>query len=422
MLNLTVATLAVKSLNNRRTTAGLTVAALAVSVMLVLGVERVRHDAKASFANTISGTDLVVGARSGAIQLLLYSVFRIGNATNNISWRTYRDIAAWPDVAWTVPISLGDSHKGFRVLGTNQDYFEHYRYGQGRKLALSAGKPFADLFDVVIGADVARALGYGLGQAVIVSHGIGSAGFSKHADKPFRISGILAKTGTPVDRTLHVSLEAIEAIHVDWRGGSRTPGLSITADEVRKMQLIPRTITAFLVGMKSRFAVFAAQRRINEYANEPLLAALPGVTLQELWDLMGTAEAALTAISGFVVVAATLGMLTMLMAGLNERRREMAVLRSVGARPHHLFALLVAEATFLSAVGAGLGLALLYVVLAAVRPIVDLHYGLYLEIAAPSLRELAILGTVIMAGALAGIVPAIRAYRRSLADGMTVRT
>lgn len=422
MLNLTVATLAVKSLINRRTTAGLTVAALAVSVMLVLGVERVRHDAKASFANTISGTDLVVGARSGAIQLLLYSVFRIGNATNNISWRTYRDIAAWPDVAWTVPISLGDSHKGFRVLGTNQDYFEHYRYGRGRKLALTAGQPFADLFDVVIGADVARALGYGLGQAVIVSHGIGSAGFSKHADKPFRISGILAKTGTPVDRTLHVSLEAIEAIHVDWRGGSRTPGLSITADEVRKMQLIPRTVTAFLVGMKSRFAVFAAQRRINEYANEPLLAALPGVTLQELWDLMGTAEAALTAISGFVVVAATLGMLTMLMAGLNERRREMAVLRSVGARPHHLFALLVAEATFLSAVGAGLGLALLYVVLAAVRPIVDLHYGLYLEIAPPSLRELAILGTVILAGALAGIVPAIRAYRRSLADGMTVRT
>jgi putative ABC transport system permease protein len=422
MLNMTVATLAVKSLANRRITAGLTVAALAVSVMLVLGVERVRHDAKASFANTISNTDLVVGARSGAIQLLLYSVFRIGNATSNISWRTYRDIAAWPDVAWTVPISLGDSHKGYRVLGTNLDYFEHYRYGRGRKLALSAGKPFTDLFDVVIGADVAQALGYGLGQSIVVSHGIGAAGFSKHENKPFRVAGILAKTGTPVDRTLHVSLEAIEAIHVDWKGGSRVPGMTVSADAVRNMPLTPRTVTAFLIGMKSRFAVFATQRRINEYAHEPLLAALPGVTLQELWDLMGTAEAALAAISGFVVVAATLGMLTMLMAGLNERRREMAVLRSVGARPNYIIALLVAEATFLSAVGAGLGLALLYVVLAAVRPIVDLHYGLYLEIAAPSLRELAILGIVVLAGALAGIVPAIRAYRRSLADGMTVRT
>jgi putative ABC transport system permease protein len=422
MLNMTVATLAVKSLANRRITAGLTVAALAVSVMLVLGVERVRHDAKASFANTISNTDLVVGARSGAIQLLLYSVFRIGNATSNISWRTYRDIAAWPDVAWTVPISLGDSHKGYRVLGTNLDYFEHYRYGRGRKLALSAGKPLTDLFDVVIGADVAQALGYGLGQSIVVSHGIGAAGFSKHENKPFRVAGILAKTGTPVDRTLHVSLEAIEAIHVDWKGGSRVPGMTVSADAVRNMPLTPRTVTAFLIGMKSRFAVFATQRRINEYAHEPLLAALPGVTLQELWDLMGTAEAALAAISGFVVVAATLGMLTMLMAGLNERRREMAVLRSVGARPNYIIALLVAEATFLSAVGAGLGLALLYVVLAAVRPIVDLHYGLYLEIAAPSLRELAILGIVVLAGALAGIVPAIRAYRRSLADGMTVRT
>jgi putative ABC transport system permease protein len=422
MLNLTIPALAFKSLVNRRITAGLTVAALTVSVMLVLGVERVRHDAKTSFANTISGTDMVVGARSGAIQLLLYSVFRIGNATNNISWRTYREIAAWPDVAWTVPISLGDSHRGFRVLGTNLDYFEHYRYGNRRKLAFSAGKPFADLFDVVIGADVARALGYGLGQAIVVSHGIGSAGFSKHEDEPFRVAGILAKTGTPVDRTLHVSLEAIEAIHVDWRGGSRTPGMAITADEVRKMQLTPRTVTAFLVGMKSRFAIFKAQRRINEYAAEPLLAALPGVTLQELWDLMGTAEAALAATSAFVVVAATLGMLTMLMAGLNERRREMAVLRSVGARPHHLFTLLVAEATFLSACGAGLGLGLLYLVLLVIRPLADLHFGLYLEIAAPSLREFYILGLVVAAGALAGVLPAIRAYRQSLADGMTVRT
>ena len=422
MLNLTIPALAIKSLFNRRVTAGLTVAALTVSVMLVLGVERVRQDAKASFANTISGTDLVVGARSGAIQLLLYSVFRIGNATNNISWRTYQDIAAWPDVAWTVPITLGDSHRGFRVLGTNQDYFEHYRYGRGRKLVLAEGKRFSDLFDVVIGADVARALGYHIGDSIVVSHGIGSAGFSKHQDKPFRVAGILAKTGTPVDRTLHVGLRAIEAIHVDWKIGSRVPGMTVSAEGVRKMPLTPRTVTAFLVGMKSRFAVFKAQRRINEYPHEPLLAALPGVTLQELWDLMGTAEAALAAISGFVVVAATLGMLTMLMAGLNERRREMAVLRSVGARPHHLFTLLVAEATFLSAVGAGLGLALLYVVLAAVRPLVDLHYGLYLEIAPPSPRELYIMGGVILAGAVAGVLPAIRAYRHSVADGMTVRT
>ena len=130
MNHLPILTLAIKSLINRRLTAGLTIFALAVSMMLVLGVEKVRTEAKASFANTISGTDLIVGARSGSIQLLLYSVFRIGNATNNISWNTYRHIATRPGVAWTVPLSLGDSHRGFRVLGTNGDYFRHYRYGR----------------------------------------------------------------------------------------------------------------------------------------------------------------------------------------------------------------------------------------------------------------------------------------------------
>lgn len=422
MLNTAILTLAWKSLINRRTTAGLTVAALAISVMLVLGVERVRHEAKASFANTISSTDLVVGARSGGIQLLLYAVFRIGNATNNISWSSYRDIAAWPDVAWTIPLSLGDSHKGFRVVGTNGDYFRHFRYGRGRQLGFAKGKPFADLFDAVVGSEAARALGYRLGDSLVISHGLGRAGFKTHADKPFRIAGILKKTGTPVDRSIHVSLEAIEAIHVDWRGGNRVPGMSISAEQVRKMHLRPKTVTAFLVGMKSRFAVFKAQRRINDYRREALLAALPGATLQELWDLMGTAETALSAISVFVVVSGILGMLTMLLAGLNERRREMAILRALGARPRHLFALLVAEAATLSSVGAALGLGLVYLGLTLAQPLLDARFGLYMEIAPPNLRDVSILAAVIAVGTLAGVIPAWRAYRQSLADGMTVRT
>ena len=117
-----VARLAVQSLRNRALTASLTVLAIAVSVMLLIGVEKVRTGARASFADTISGTDLVVGARSGSIQLLLYSVFRIGNATNNVTWKSYEDIAKQPYVAWMVPLSLGDSHRGFRVLPyTNDD-------------------------------------------------------------------------------------------------------------------------------------------------------------------------------------------------------------------------------------------------------------------------------------------------------------
>ncbi len=414
--------LSVKSLLNRRATAALTILAIAISVALVLGVEKLRTEAKASFANTISGTDLIVGARGGAIQLLLYSVFRIGNATNNISWESYRDLAARPEVAWTIPLSLGDSHRGFRVLGTNADFFRHYRFARKRQLTFAAGGPFAELFDTVLGADAAETLGYKLGDPIVVQHGLGQGGFSKHEDKPFRASGILAKTGTPVDRTVLVSLEAVEAIHVDWRGGARVPGMTVSAEEVRGMDFQPRAITAFQVGLKSKLAVFAFQRRVNEYRKEPLLAILPGAALQELWSLMGTAETALAAISIAVVVTGLLGMLTILLASLNERRREMAILRSVGARPLHIFGLFVVEASALAASGAVLGLALLYLLLVVAQPIVDSRFGLYLTIGAPTMRDLTVIALVVAAGFVAGIIPAYQAYRQSVADGMIVRT
>ena len=414
--------LALQSLRNRWLTAVLTVLAIAVSVMLLLGVEKIRTGARQSFADTISGTDLIAGARSGSLNLLLYAVFRIGNATNNLSWQSYQDIRARPEVAWTVPLSLGDSHHGYRVLGTTPDYFAHYRFRQTHGLAFRAGAPFNDLFDAVLGADVAAALGYKLGDRIIISHGLGSVAFVEHEDKPFRVSGVLEKTGTPVDRTVHVSLEAIEAIHVDWQSGGRIPGQSVSADEVRRMDLAPKAVTAVLVGLKSKLATFRLQREINEYRAEPLSAILPGAALQELWGLVGIAETALTVVSAMVVATALLGMVTMILTTLNERRREMAILRSVGARPRTILALLMAEAGVLTLTGIALGIILLYMGLVALAPYLDHSYGLHLPIDAPKPGELITLASIWAAGCLAGLLPALRAYRMSVADGMTVRT
>jgi putative ABC transport system permease protein len=414
--------LAIQSLANRWVTALLTVASIAISVMLLLGVEKVRNGARQSFTDTISGTDLIVGARSGSIQLLLYSVFRIGNATNNITWRSYEEIARQPEVAWAVPLSLGDSHRGFRVLGTTPDYFKHYRYRRTNALEFAAGAPFADLFDAVVGADVANALGYKLGDKIVIAHGLGSVSFVEHDDKPFRIAGILRKTGTPVDRTVHVSLEAIEAIHIDWQSGARVPGQQVTADDVRKMDLKPQAITGALTGLKSRLATFRLQRAINEYPREPLSAILPGVALQELWDLVGVAETALAAVSIMVVATALIGMVVMILTTLNERRREMAILRSVGARPRTILGLLSAEAGLLTLAGVVLGATMLYIAIVIAQPIVDRLYGLHLTISGPTWGELQMLGAIVLAGFLAGLLPALRAYRLSVADGMTVRT
>jgi putative ABC transport system permease protein len=410
-----------RSVLNRRLTAGLTIVSVALSVALLLGVERLRTDAREGFASTISGTDLVVGARSGPVQLLLYSVFRIGNATNNLSWKSVEAVAAHPQVAWVVPLSLGDSHRGFRVLGTDRGYYEHYRYGRGRRLEFQEGRPVAELFDAVVGAEVARALGYSVGSPLVVAHGTGDVSLAEHADKPFKVVGVLARTGTPVDRTVHVSLEAIEAIHLDWQGGAPIPGLVISPADVRKFTLTPKAVTAALVGLKSRAAVFQVQRFVNDYRGEPLMAILPGATLQELWGLIGVAEQALLAVSSLVVAVGLAGLAAVIVASLGERRRELAILRSLGAGPRHVFLLLASESLLLALLGCVLGVALLYGATLGLSPWLESRFGLVVSLGPPSIHEWVLLSAVVGAGLLASVFPAWRAYRLSLADGMTVR-
>jgi putative ABC transport system permease protein len=416
LLNLTL-----RSLWNRRASLLLTLFSIAISVSLLLGVDYIRKEAKSSFLSTISGTDLVVGARSGPVQLLLYSVFRIGNATNNISWQSYQDIAAKPLVDWTIPISLGDSHKGYRVLGTNQDYFRHYRYGDKRLLEFAEGKPFEGVYDAVLGAEVARKLGYQLNDKIVVAHGAASTSFTLHDDKPFHVVGILKPTGTPIDRTVHVTLEGIEAIHIDWVNGAQVPGYKISAEEALRKNLQPKLITAFFVGLKNRAAAFRVQRDINEYKREPLLATVPGVALAELWQAIGMFENVLRIITGFVVVSGLLGMLTALLSTLNERRREMAILRAVGAHPRQVFLLFVLEGGVLAVLGCLLGAGLVYVGLFAARPWVVAEYGFYLRTWLPDLNDGLMLAVVAVLALLFSLIPGAIAYRRSLQDGLTVR-
>ncbi|MDD5390092.1 MAG: ABC transporter permease [Gallionellaceae bacterium] len=421
--------IALKSAWNRRYTLGLTLIAIALSVTLLLGIERLRQDARDSFADAVSGTDLVVGARSSPMQLLLYAVFHIGEASNNISWQSALALAAHPAVAWTIPISLGDSHHGFPVLGTTPAYFEHFLYGDKQPLRLAQGKPFSGqisgLFDAVLGAEVAARLGYQLGDRITLAHGMQEhehePGHAEHGDKPFTVVGILARTGTPVDRTVHIGLAAMEAIHLDWRGGAPIPGFAIPPEFVKKFDLTPKAVSAVLVGLKTRVAVFAMQRYVADYREEALLAVMPGVALSQLWELLAVAERALLAISALVLLVSFAGLVAVVLAGLGERRRELAILRSVGARPRDLFALLALEGGAVTLTGALLGTLLLTLSTAALGPWLEARYGLVLRLAAPTLNELQLLGWVIAVGTFASLLPGYRAYRLSLADGLTPR-
>ncbi len=413
--------LALKSAWNRRYSLGLTVLAIALSVTLLLGIERLRQDAREGFAQSVSGTDLVVGARTSPVQLMLYSVFRIGEATNNMEWSSAVKLAEHPAVAWTIPLSLGDSHRGFPVLATTPAYFEHFHYGDKRALAFAAGRPFAGLFDAVLGAEVADRLGYRVGQRITLSHGLSGEGLTEHGDKPFTVVGILERTGTPVDRSIHIGLQAMEAIHLDWQGGAPLPGLNIPPELVKKFDLTPKTITALLVGLKSRAAVFTVQRQIDRFKDEPLMAVLPGVALSQLWEVVGVVEQVLLAVSALVVAVGLAGLVAVVLAGLDQRRRELAILRANGARPRDIFLLLALEGGAITLAGTVAGALLLAALILALGPWVQARYGLTLGLTPPSLEELKLLGMVLLVGLIASLFPGWRAYRLSLADGLTPR-
>ncbi|MDR1451215.1 MAG: ABC transporter permease [Helicobacteraceae bacterium] len=417
-----LANLAVKSAWNRRGTLSLVAFSIALSTALLLGVERARTQIKDSFVQTISGTDLVVGARGGDIQLILYAIFHLGSAANNMEWSSAKAIAARPDVAWTIPISLGDSHKGYPVVATNTDFFERYGFRGDRRLSFAAGKPFDDLFDAVAGAEAAKRLNYKLGDKIVLSHGESQTGLAEHGDKPFTIAGVLAPTGTTLDRSLYISLEAMEALHIDWRGGAPIRGFNVSPDQARKFNLEPKNITAALVGLKKRAGVFALQREINAWKSESLIGVMPGVALEKIWRMSGALEKALLLISAMVTITGLAGLIAAILAGLNERRRELAVLRSAGASAFDIVALLSCEAILLTLVGIICGVAALTALIAIAGPALANGYGVALYLSAPSLTEWTLIGLIAIAGFIAGLIPAAKAYRVSLSDGLLIAT
>jgi putative ABC transport system permease protein len=415
--------LAYRSLKNRKLTSILTVLSLALSVCLWIGIEHIRVGARESFSNTISQTDLIVGARGGSLQLLLYTVFHMGTPTANVSYESYEKIKNQPAVLWTIPISLGDSHRGFRVVGTNEDFYRHYRYRQDRQIELEAGRVPTEVFDVALGSEVAERLGYRRGDRIVVTHGISSgAGILNHDDKPFTVVGILRPTRTPVDRSLYVTLEGIEAMHIDWKQGAPPlKGQGTPAERIKKEDLKIGQITAFFLRTKARVQTLALQREINNFTEEPLMAVIPGVALSELWNGISYGEQVLKVVALFVVIVGLVGMLMALYTSLNERRREIAILRAVGVAPLKVMFLLVLESGLLALVGSLLGIAFVYGLVVVLQPFIEGQFGLYLPVKALTATEHLYVAAVVIAGLFVGVIPAWKAYRNALSDGLSVR-
>lgn len=402
--------LALKSLRDRKGSIMLSIMAMTVSIFVLLGVEHTRHQAKESFSNTVSGIDLIVGARTGSLNLLLYSVFKIGNPTNNMSWQSFKDIENNAKVKWAVPLSLGDSHKGFRVLGTTQGYFQYFSYGKQHHLIFKQGKAFNHIFDVVLGDHVAKKLGYQLGDKLVLAHGVTKTSFSLHDNNPFTVVGILAPTGTPVDHTLHVSLQGNEAIHMDWQSNKISHKATLQHEDEQlasRPNLQPKSITALMLGLKSKISTFRLQREINHYAQEPLLAILPGVALSELWGMMMILENTLLLVSVLVLISACLGVSAMLLSSIKERTREIQLLRMIGASPTFLFLLIELEALFITVMSIALGSGLLIITLLLAESYLTSHLGLHISTNILSLNSLYLIASVMGTSLVIAMFPSI---------------
>ncbi len=405
--------LALRSLANRRLTTILTIASIALSVSLLVGVETVRRGIRESFAGTIRGTDLIVGARGGSQQLLLSSIFGLGAPAGSVTWGTYQRWSSHGAVDWTIPLALGDSYFGYRVVGTTDAFFEHYRFrNDGRPTLAPGGELPADDHDVVLGSEVAASRNLAVGDELAITHGLRGTGIMDHDQHPFRVSGILLPTFTPIDRSLYVTLEGIDAMHEDFPGAP-PPDPALTASGP--------LLSSFLVGTRNRIESLQLQREINTDTDEPLSAILPAVALTELWHTIGYAEDGARIITMAVVVVGLLGMLVALYSTLQERRREMAILRSLGAGPLRVAQLLVIESGVLAALGAIFGLIATYVILVIGRGMAERHFGIFIPITAPGRLEWIYVAGVVVAGILVGLIPAWRAYRNALQDGLVIR-
>jgi putative ABC transport system permease protein len=401
--------LAIQSALARKGALFIMVLSTAISVAILLGVLKIRDDAKTSFSNAISGVDLVLGSKGSPAELILYSVFHLGKPTNTIPASLEKDITAIPSVAWIVPIQLGDSYRSYPVVGTSTAFFERVR-AQGRPLVIQTGKALTDptSFDVVLGSRVAKSLGLTLSNQIAIAHGSGSGPKKDHSDSPFKVVGILEATGTPIDQALYISTQAFDSLHDIQNGG-----------QLQFAKLDPSSrVNAFFIGLKSRGSIFSARRQIDDLKNANLMAVMPGVALDDLWSTMEVAENALILIAYGVLLTTILGITATLLIALDNRRRELAILRAIGAKPFQILFFILTEAFLVCMLGILAGWGLLQALITMYADQLRTEWGVVSSVGFPNTADLTSLLIVLFTVLLFATIPAAKAYKMALHDGL----
>lgn len=402
MRRLNALTITLRSLSDRALPTALTLLLMALGTAMLTFVLCAAAQLEDAATRDARGIDLVVGPKGSPLQLVLSTVYHLDNATATIPAETQSTVGANRFVKRTVPLAIGDSYRGYRLVGTTADYVQIYHAAPGQ------GRMFAAPGEVVFGATAAAATGVHLGMAFHSSHGL-AAGGEEHEETSLNVVGILKPTGTVIDRLVLTPVETIWALH---EGSHAVPSHADAA-----LAAPQRALSAVLVQYASPLAALGLPRVID--AQPSLQAAQPALESAKLAHMLGATVQVLRAVAGLLLGCAALAMFVALFHALEERRRDLALLRVLGAPPGRLMRLLLAEGLVLSVGGAALGWLGGHAAVEAVGSMCAREYGLVLSGLMVASDEIWLLPLALAIGAAAGLLPAWRAYRIPFAASLS---
>ena len=365
------------------------------SITLVL---LVNHQIQQAFARDLAGIDVVVGAKGSPLQLILSGVFQIDTPTGNVPLADVQALQANPQVAKLIPISMGDSFKGYRIIGTTPDYVSHYAG------VMASGALWQAPMQAVLGAKVARDTGLRVGDSFVGSHGLGGGGHA-HGQTPYTVTGVLAPSGSVMDRLILTPTESV------WRVHEKDTALDAADQKILEEE---REVTLALIQYRSPLAAVTFPRFINTATN--MQAASPALEVSRLLGLIGIGADVLRAFAGVLLLTAGVSVFIALWSAVRERRADLALLRMLGAAPRQLAALLWCEALWLALLATLLGLALGQGVAALLAVALDVDKSISLAALNWPVDLLAVPALALGVAVASALLPTWEAYRVSVLE------
>ncbi|MBK6536676.1 MAG: ABC transporter permease [Ignavibacteria bacterium] len=407
-----------KNIKQRSLSSMLTILSVLLGVGLVTAILILKNESEEAFNHAATGYEIIVGPKGSSLQLTLSTVYQIGLPIQNMPIKVYDLLKNDKRVRLAIPYVFGDNYKNFRITGTVSELFSEFEYKKGIRYKIDEGSFFSNDFEAVIGKEVADKTGLKTGDTFSGSHGIESyEGASEHSEKKFKVTGILSRTFTPSDRMIFVSMNSVWELHNHEN--------EITGNEDH--QIIPdsmKTISAVLLKLKSPVFFDLLRRQINENKYEGInaQAVLPLFEIKQLFDIIGNINSVILVIAYLVIFTAAVSILVSIYNSMNERMREIAIMRSLGARRFLIMKIIIFEGMFLSAAGAILGSISGHIAVFLLEEKISGLSGIKISGFVFSMFEVYLITGTIILGIIVSIIPAVKAYRTDVSKNLNSGT